>query len=401
MVIVPLVKKEVLKLPDWLFVLVNMVVAAFVGGVTNHLAIKMLFHPREKIVLFGRRLPFTPGLIPKRKQEIAVSLGNVVSDYLVTSEGIQELIRKPAFRNKIEDTAVQKLKEWSESEQTVGQLAHSLWGPEQWDRLKQLAQESARRLTAGGVHAIWREYELENKPLKVLVPGWSETTIDKWSGAAADTVLKELSDTLLSAEGQRLLRNMAVTMVDRAGGFLGAMAAIFVDEDKLVTKLTPMLVGQLSSEKVRETVKGIVAGKLEEYGEMPIGSLLEAMSGESGPELLIGKLEEAIPWMDWIERLEALQLKEILGPRMPWLMSVLPGFLEKGLAMLERGVPVAMKAVNLPQLVREQVEKFPVERLEEVILSVSGREFRAITWLGVGLGAVIGLFQSFMTLMWR
>jgi uncharacterized membrane protein YheB (UPF0754 family) len=60
-----------------------------------------------------------------------------------------------------------------------------------------------------------------------------------------------------------------------------------------------------------------------------------------------------------------------------------------------------MKAVNLPQLVQEQVEKFPIERLEEVILSVSGREFRAITWLGVLLGGIIGLFQSLLTMLWR
>ncbi|MGV2805536.1 DUF445 family protein, partial [Clostridium perfringens] len=68
---------------------------------------------------------------------------------------------------------------------------------------------------------------------------------------------------------------------------------------------------------------------------------------------------------------------------------------------LERSIPAAMKAVNLPQLVQEQVEKFPIERLEEIILSVSGREFRAITWRGVLLGGVIGLFQSMLIVLWR
>jgi uncharacterized membrane protein YheB (UPF0754 family) len=86
---------------------------------------------------------------------------------------------------------------------------------------------------------------------------------------------------------------------------------------------------------------------------------------------------------------------------MPAIEAALPGMLDKGLGFLERSIPGAMKAVNLPQLVQEQVEKFPIERLEEVILSVSGREFRAITWLGVLLGGIIGLLQSLLTILWR
>jgi uncharacterized membrane protein YheB (UPF0754 family) len=55
----------------------------------------------------------------------------------------------------------------------------------------------------------------------------------------------------------------------------------------------------------------------------------------------------------------------------------------------------------LPQLVEAQVAKFPIERLEEIILSVSGKEFRAITWLGVLLGGLIGLVQSLVTILFR
>ena len=37
-----------------------------------------------------------------------------------------------------------------------------------------------------------------------------------------------------------------------------------------------------------------------------------------------------------------------------------------------RGIPVVMAAIQLPKLVHEQVQNFPIELLEEVILSVSG-----------------------------
>ncbi|WP_235439842.1 DUF445 family protein [Paenibacillus sp. DMB20] len=118
-------------------------------------------------------------------------------------------------------------------------------------------------------------------------------------------------------------------------------------------------------------------------------------------DFVLRKLEETVPWSSWIERLEGVTLAELIGPGLPQLEASLPSWVDKGLRLLENGVPAAMKAVNLPSLVQEQVQKFPIERLEEVILSVSGREFRAITWLGVLLGGVIGLFQSMITLMWR
>ena len=44
------------------------VIGAVIGAATNHLAIKMLFRPYKPYYLFGKQLPFTPGLIPKKKR---------------------------------------------------------------------------------------------------------------------------------------------------------------------------------------------------------------------------------------------------------------------------------------------------------------------------------------------
>lgn len=386
---------------NWMYILVNIAVAAFVGGITNHFAIKMLFLPREEIRIGGRKLPFTPGLIPKRKEEIAESLGNVVSDYLVTSEGLQEMIRKPLFRSKAEETVNQKLKSLAESELTLGDIALKIWSPDDWQQLKERLVVKAQTVAATKAAVIWSEYGLEDKPLKELIPGWSEEKRQQWSEAAAEAVLKELGDTLLSSDGQRLLKEMASAMMDKAGGFLGTMAAIFVDEDKLVQKLTPMLISQLEGEKIRQTIVSVVSGKLEQYGEMPLGSVVQTAVGEPGLAFITRKMEQSIPWTTWIERLENIRLTDVITPRLPAIEAALPDLVGKGLRVLEEAIPSAMKAVNLPSLVQEQVQKFPVERLEEVILSVSGREFRAITWLGVLLGGFIGLFQSMITLLWR
>lgn len=59
----------------------------------------------------------------------------------------------------------------------------------------------------------------------------------------------------------------------------------------------------------------------------------------------------------------------------------------------------AVQALNLPQMVQKQVEDFPMDKVERVILSITGSEFRAITWLGALLGGMIGIIQALM-LVW-
>ncbi|MGA9231226.1 MAG: DUF445 family protein, partial [Exiguobacterium oxidotolerans] len=54
------------------------VLGATIGAVTNHLAIRMLFRPLEAKYIGKYRIPFTPGLIPKRRDELAANLGRTV-----------------------------------------------------------------------------------------------------------------------------------------------------------------------------------------------------------------------------------------------------------------------------------------------------------------------------------
>ena len=44
---------------------------AVIGYVTNAVAIKMLFRPLTEIRVFGIRLPFTPGILPRHRHKLA------------------------------------------------------------------------------------------------------------------------------------------------------------------------------------------------------------------------------------------------------------------------------------------------------------------------------------------
>ena len=66
------------------------VVGGVIGYCTNYLAVKMLFLPRHEVKLFGHRLPFTPGVIPKGKPRLAHAVGEIISTMLLTQSDLSE-----------------------------------------------------------------------------------------------------------------------------------------------------------------------------------------------------------------------------------------------------------------------------------------------------------------------
>lgn len=68
------------------------VISAFIGWFTNWVAIKMLFHPREEKSILGMKFQ---GIFPKRQQQFAVKLGQLVSRELLSFDDIKGRITSP------------------------------------------------------------------------------------------------------------------------------------------------------------------------------------------------------------------------------------------------------------------------------------------------------------------
>lgn len=77
------------------------IIGAIIGYCTNYIAVKMLFRPLEPIYVFGKRLPFTPGIIPKSKDRIAVAVGNAVGGGLLTQEALEKTLLAPELKEKL------------------------------------------------------------------------------------------------------------------------------------------------------------------------------------------------------------------------------------------------------------------------------------------------------------
>ena len=83
---------------------------AVIGYITNYIAIKMLFRPLEPKYLFGRQLPFTPGIIPRRKAQFAEALGKAVFDKFFNWDDLELVFRSDEFAEKVALEIVKELR---------------------------------------------------------------------------------------------------------------------------------------------------------------------------------------------------------------------------------------------------------------------------------------------------
>jgi len=73
------------------------VIGAFIGYLTNKVAIRMLFRPLKPWRFFGMRVPMTPGVIPSKRHELAENIGVMVGQHLLTARDIGAALSMEPF----------------------------------------------------------------------------------------------------------------------------------------------------------------------------------------------------------------------------------------------------------------------------------------------------------------
>ena len=106
-------------LPPYLQYIASPALGALIGYVTNKVAIKMLFRPLKAWRVLGIRIPMTPGVIPSKRHELAVNMGEMVGDHLLTSKEIGHALTQPAFQHHL----------YSLIKERIGSLLHRELGP--------------------------------------------------------------------------------------------------------------------------------------------------------------------------------------------------------------------------------------------------------------------------------
>lgn len=438
-----------------LLIAINIFIAAAIGYVTNYLAVRMLFHPRREWRIAGRRVPFTPGLIPKRRSDIAAALGRVVSEYLVTADGLKSMLQQPELRGQLERRLQAFVIEWSDKEETLEQLAIRLLGDQAVQNMQASIADLAENWLTSSLPRALREAPAMHQPLEESLRNLNVPLDKLVEQDGPRWILKMLQEELSSPQGVLLIRRVVSQLVDGIGGMMGMLAGMFMDEEKMTLKVRQVILQYLHSNAAHEAIGALLSKQVSKLAAQSPAQLLSQlreaieqngwqvevavqdreqvasdepqetvereedavklmaedaeraaspfegqaahqMERLSDEEWLVVTIMSQIPWRSWLLRIWDLTPRMLLSTHKDWLLDKVPNVSDRLLAGVADNIEHVVRAVNLPKLVQEQVEHFPIEQVEQVILSITGREFRAITWLGAVLGGLIGTVQALL-----
>ncbi|WP_066174189.1 DUF445 domain-containing protein [Bacillus marinisedimentorum] len=370
---------------EFIIILIMIAVGAAIGGVTNSLAIKMLFRPYKPLYLFNRRLPFTPGLIPKRREELAKQLGRMVVDYLLTPEGIRKKFLDKGFRYEVEQWAKDEARRVLDTEKTIEESLAALGTPnaavQGEEKLRAIVEERYQR---------WMEANGDRKLENVLPEAWKDRA-DERIPVMTDHIIGKIKEYFSGDEGKKIISRMVDDFFESRGTLMN-MVQMFMGSESLTGKVQPELIKMLSQDRTKKTLQNLLESEWDSVKALKVHEVAEKAGGD---EKITAFLQQAAIEQVQIGSLLSIPIKDLA---FPYRQLVIETWVPKMLAFAGDFAAVElerlMKKLHLADVVREQVESFPVEHLEQMVLSISRREFKLITVLGAVLGGVIGAVQG-------
>lgn len=373
-----------------LTILFMAVIGALIGGVTNHLAIKMLFRPHEAKYIGKTRLPFTPGLIPKRRNELATQLGKTVTNYLLTPDLFRKKMLTPGMEKRVETFVQGKMDKYVlQSDKTLNDwlgLAGADELPEQVeDKLVTLIDQQLydmkTKVTTGTVEEImplrWQQQIEERIPL------------------ASAFVLQRASQFVDSPEGRLTFQKLIDDFLASKGTFGGMLNMFFGESESLVGKVQREALRFIEAPGTQKLVDSLIWKEWKNIQQQPMEELTSGFDFDS---VFDSVRKYALDQLSLRERLDH-SLAHYWPQGSTWTAeNVTPQIVSFLFAQAEAQLEESLKKLKLDEMVKEQVDTFPVAVLEDLVLGISRREFKMITVLGAFLGGIIGIVQGIIAL---
>ncbi len=368
-----------------LFLIAMMVlVGALIGGITNSIAIKMLFRPYKAIYVKGWRVPFTPGLIPKRRVELAEQLGKLVTTHLLTAEGLKKKLESSLFMTEMTEWLKKEVKKVLRSDETITSVSEKWFGIT--DGKKQLESKVDEWLEIKSVELLT---ELRPKRVKEVIPENLNKKVEQSIPQVTAVFIEKGKHYFETEEGIERLSNM----VDRflsGRGTIGNMVSMFLGNERLVDKIQPEIIKMLNDEGTHEFIEVFIKKEWEKLKHLKVEDVEEYVDLQQMVYFLKQEVMENVPvhYLDepfhrWTQQYEQHLLNDLT-----------PRFVKKVGQTISDELVHLLKKLKLEEVVKHQVEQFSVKRLEDMVLSISRKEFKLITYLGAILGGLIGLFQG-------
>lgn len=381
----------------WVSLLLNVGIGSLIGGVTNELAIRMLFRPFKPWKIGKLRVPFTPGLIPRRHAELATQMGRMVEEHLLTREGLREAIAKGDMQQTLAHWLQASAKRVLEEDKTTRDLLcrfvpGALGEDGRWS---EFVREP--------IYRQWEKWadqwlmEAKDKQLRQLIPGEALDKLDELIDTFGGLIIARFRDYIFSEEGQQQVQDMLKSVIGGGGGMLGGFIGMFLGDDKIVGKILPYLDQMLGNPELAKKISQFIRQEADKFLDKPVEDVLNWLGEEKirgWKQQIFQKFEdESLRFIDkpisqLVGDFQTTIFEKWIPAAAAWLVN-----------MLENNVDRLLDNLSIKDIVAKRVAGFPLERVEEMILGISGKEFRMITVLGFILGGIIGFVQGIINIL--
>lgn len=325
---------------EYLKIIIPILVGALIGYCTNYIAIKMLFRPQKPIYVFGKKLPFTPGVIPKNKSRIAAAVGNAVGQNLFTNQDIVNAITESGLKNnlseKIMDTAFN-------TDSSIKDYIDKYYSKKSSENDDLIQTELSKEV----------DYDASDYDDVII----EETDYDKIKNKVSDVITSKILGAFEKIDLNAMVSQIAGKTL--SGKVKGTMMEMFLNESTVSAMSAP--IGNSIAEYIKnhgeEIIYPLVDTEVDSFMEKPVSENLEELGLDTNIlESSVNKLFDT--------------------------------------AVSKCGSMIS-EYIDIPGIVESKINKMDVSELEELVMQVMKNELQTVINLGALIGAVIGIINIF------
>jgi uncharacterized membrane protein YheB (UPF0754 family) len=161
----------------------------------------------------------------------------------------------------------------------------------------------------------------------------------------------------------------------------------------MIERLQQELVKIIENDQTEKAVTQVLQSELDRVKAWTVEEGMKNLLGKEGKDLIWEELKKFF----FHKPLKSFPLNDLQNTI---VNQIIPAVVQKGMEKLGNTyIEKWMKKLEIPELVKNQVDSFSTQQLEEIVVGISRRELKMITYLGAYLGGLIGILQGFIVIL--
>ena len=238
------------------------VIGAIIGYATNWIAVKMLFRPHHEVRLWGIKLPFTPGVIPKGQGRLARAVGKAVEEQLLTKEVLSRVLLSEETKNKVKAAVCDWIKREKHSTLTLEKAAIGLISEETVEHFLEEGKEQVTEAIAQKITEMNPGKMVADKVLEAAKEKLAESMFGMMLGGSMlepiAQMVEERLNEYLEDNGKEYIGKIVDAEADKLKEYtVGEVLFMLEDKGIDIPQIVVNIYEKLVNEKLADVMKAL------------------------------------------------------------------------------------------------------------------------------------------------